>query len=138
MKRLKTLIIAVLIGSSLVLLIAQCIVGNLQLAIIGKKIWLNDDNSLLRQEVRHHIPIGSSITDANSLLILNGFKCRYTKNSDSPSDDWNTIRTSKDGDYLFCYLEVSRLVCATTYKPFIYYKNEIVTNVDTAVGGWCL
>jgi hypothetical protein len=105
--------------------------------VLGKKIWLNDDEKLFQQKIRHRVPVGISITEAKNLLQLNGFKCGYHKNS-KPVDTIETDINIKDADYLFCYLEVSRLVCARTYKPFIYYKNEIVTNVNAAIGGWCL
>ncbi len=121
----------------LVLLFAQCTIGNPLPLLAGKKIWLNDNKDRLTQEVRRHVAVGSSIGEAKDLLQFNGFQCSYHKTSEDVTVI-ETNRTSKDGDYLFCFLEKSGLVCATTYKPFIYYKNDSVTSVDAAIGGWCL
>jgi hypothetical protein len=130
-------IILILISSPLALLLAQCHFGDLLPVLMSKKIWLNDDENLVKQRIRQVIPDGSSIAEAKNVLQLNGFKCGYHKDSE-PVDTIETTRTSKDADYLFCYLEISRVVCARTYKPFIYYNNEIVTHVDIKLGGWCL
>jgi hypothetical protein len=137
-QRLKKLILPSIIISLILLFVAQCSVGRLPPVLIGKKVWLIHDQNFLREEIRRLIPVGSSITDAKWLFEFNGFECVYTKDSELPSFKRDKQRSSKDGDYLFCYLEVSMLVCAETFKPFVYYKNEIVTDVDAAVGEWCL
>lgn len=137
MRIFKKCVIPLLIATPLALLLAQCGVGSLFPLLVGKKIWLSNDEDVLKQEIGHHIHTGSSIAEAKNVLHLNGFRCGYQKSSE-PVDSIETNRSSKDADYLFCYLEISQLVCAKTYKPVIYYKNETVTNIDAAVGGWCL
>jgi len=137
MRNLKRCVIPVLIATPLALLLAQCSAGSLFPVLVGKKIWLSNDEDVLKQGIRHHIRVGSSIAEAKNILHLNGFSCGYQKKSE-PVVSIETNRSSKDGDYLFCYLEVSQLVCAKTYKSMIYYKNETVTNIDAAIGGWCL
>lgn len=89
---------------------------------------------VITQEVRRHISSGSSIEEARNLLRLNGFKCGYHKTSE-PVDTVETSRTSQDGDHLFCYLKISRLIYAETYQPSIQYKDGRVTDVNAYVGG---
>lgn len=138
MPKLKKFAVPTIIAASIALLLAQCSVGNLLPAIVGKKIWLSDDESTLKQEVRRRIPVGSSISDAKFSLQLNGFECSYQKDSDSGASIETKRTTSKEADYLYCDAESHRLICIRTYTSFVRYKNETVTNVDAAIGGWCL
>ena len=137
MQKSIKLLLLTLISISCTLFLAQCHFGKLSPILVGKKIWLNNDEDLMRKEIRKVIPEGSSIADSKGILQANGYECHYLKESDS-ANVFETNRASKDADYLFCYLEVSRLVCTQTYKPSIYYKNEIVTHTDIKLGGWCL
>lgn len=137
MQKRISLVLLTLIAISVTLLLTECHVGKLTPILMGKKIWLNDDENLMKNEIRKIIPEGSSITEAQNILQLNGYQCGYFKESDAV-DTIESNRTSKDADYLFCYLQISRLVCAQTYKPSIYYKDERVTQVDIKLGGWCL
>ncbi|MGG6266978.1 hypothetical protein ACQ4M3_30825 [Leptolyngbya sp. AN03gr2] len=122
--------------ASLVFLLAQCSIGNPLPVLVGKKIWLGGGENRLKKELRQHISVGSSIGDAKNLLQFNGFRCSY---HGTPEQATPINPLIKERDYLFCYIETPDLfICSKSYKPFIYYRDNKVTNVDAAIGGWCL
>jgi hypothetical protein len=65
-------VIPILVATPLLLLLAQCSYGDLRPILIGKKIWIEDDNAPLQQSIRGKIPVGSSITEARNILEVNG------------------------------------------------------------------
>lgn len=137
MQKLRKFITPILIATPLVWLLAQCSIGNPLPIVIGKKIWLHRDSNVLKNEVRHIIPVGSSITSAKWLLEFNGFQCRYGKKSE-PETRWEIERTSKDGDHLSCERTQSYLVCALTHATTVRYIKDEVTSVYASTGGYCL
>ena len=137
MQKSIKIVVLTLISISATLFLAQCHFGKLSPVLVGKKIWLNNDEDLMKQEIRKVIPEGSSIAEAKNILQLNGYLCGYRDDSDA-AEPLDTTRTSEDADYLLCYLEVSRFLCVQTYKPAVYYTNARVTRVDINLGGWCL
>jgi hypothetical protein len=124
-------VIPMLVATPLLLLLAQCSYGDLRPILIGKKIWLRDENAPLEQAIRGQIPVGSSIAEARKILELNGYVCADRKNS-------SFANTNEVADYLGCQLQASRLVCVRTNNAAIYYKSEVVTEIATSIGGWCL
>ena len=135
MQKRKKFVIRILIVSPLVLLLAQCSIGNVLPVMIGKKIWLVNDPGTLREEVRRNVLVGSSITNAKWILELNGFECSYTK---EPIDVWDIKRTSKDEYYLSCGQSQSYIVCNITYVSTVRYINDKVTSVEASTSSYCL
>jgi hypothetical protein len=86
-------VIPLLVATPLILLLAQCSYGDLRPILIGKKIWLENENAPLEQSIRGQIPVGSSITEARKILELNGYVCVDRKNS-------SFVNTNKVADYL--------------------------------------
>jgi hypothetical protein len=110
--------------------------------VVGKKIWLSADEKTLEQTVRNHVPVGSPVVDAKELLEFNGFECIYGMGTElEPENGWGTDqlgknRLRKDGKYLICYLEISRLLEGKKYRLAMPYKNDAIINVYTQAQKW--
>jgi hypothetical protein len=138
MSKSQKFIIPILVATPLLLLLAQCSYGDLRPILIGKKIWLEDDNAPLEQAIRGLIPVGSSITEARNILELNGYVCENPKEAE-PGELSKITEIRENANYLlFCQVEGSRFICVRTNKSFVYYKHQTVTKIDAGIGGWCL
>jgi hypothetical protein len=140
MQKTSKIIIPIVI--TLAWLLAQFSIGNLLPIAVGKKIWLSNDENILKQNVSNHIAAESSVADAKGLLELNGFECIYGMGTNlEPENGWGADeldknRLLKDGEYLICYLEVSRLLYGEKYRLAIRYKNKAVVNVNARIEKW--
>lgn len=85
-------------------------------------VTLHEDDVSTKQEVLRHIPIGSSVDDAQALMEKSG--CTCAKYSD------------EDGRYLYCYHEKSvKLTYGRIWKIFFYYNNDgVITKVSVTTG----
>jgi hypothetical protein len=140
MQKTSKIIISIVIA--LAWLLAQFSIGNLLPIVVGKKIWLSNDENTLKQNVGNHIAAGSSVADAKGLLEVNGFECIYGMQTNlDPENGWglgelDKYRLSKDGEYLICYLGVSRLLYGKKYRLAIPYKHEAIIDVNARIEKW--
>jgi len=86
-----------------------------------RTVALTDDKTTTKEAVLRVIPLGTPIADAQSIMEASGCDC--TKGSD------------EEGDYLYCYKEESiKLTYGRIWKLFLYYENDVVSDVSVTTG----
>jgi hypothetical protein len=84
-------------------------------------VTLTDESATTKLEVLRHIPVGTSIADAQSIMEASGCDCMKD--------------SSEHGNYLYCYNEKSvKLTYGRIWKIFLYHKDGLVTDVSVTTG----
>src|SRR4026207_1350356 len=84
----------------------------------------------MRQEIEKQIPIGSRLTDAQTILVANAFSCRLKEQKSflEITDDKSFVEHN-DIDFLFCEKSERMLIRTHLWQVAVVHKNGIVSDV---------
>lgn len=84
-------------------------------------INLTEDQDDTVQEILRHIPIGSSIEDAERLMVREGFECSLERDS--------------DGTFLYCDIHKKNdALVSRRWQIIIRYQDKTVASVSVSTG----
>lgn len=126
-------LIKILVSIYVIFIAASCQASTKQLDIYN-------DPDEMEKEILQFISPGSLISDAERVMVQNGFKCQHINNT--PYSKWRkpsgvsieakTIRY-KPSDVLSCQRTQSFLIARTKWYVTVAYKNQHVSNVAVSV-----
>jgi len=117
-------------------------VEEVQTEKVANKIKFHEDPDRMEEEIRHHVPIGSSIADAKTVMEQNGFKCEYIQNGtysevrnseDAPGGTRQTVH--RNVDFLYCDCSKSTgMFVSRRWQVSIEHQDENVKSVSVSIG----
>jgi hypothetical protein len=104
------------------------------------KIKLDNRIASLKQEIKKHIPTGTTIEDARRIMEANGFKCQLMERSffAEREEDDHPLPVHSDIDFLYCDKEKGGLFCDRRWQVAIVHEHGIVSDVFVSIGRICL
>ena len=114
----------------IVLLVSSLTVGQAQ----PKKLKMHKDAEAMKQEIAKQIPIGSRITDAQTNLAANGFKCALKEQkSFLETKEDKSIAEHNNLNFLFCEKSESGLSGTHLWQVAVVYQQGIVSDILNSV-----